>query len=121
MKKMEKIIKIMFGLTALFIFLFDISYLWGTENCVNIYALIDCTLPFLVPAVLCLTGFCAAQQKYTEMSGNIKTRLPRLKSKEEKKQEKRYEKRYIVKTYARDGVHTKRINMRGNYGLLKSA
>ena len=117
MKNKALVIKIMFGLSILFVLLFSSFYLWGTENCGNIYALFDCTLPFLALAVISIIGFGAAQHYYIN-SADVKTRLPMLGK---SKKEKRYEKRYIVKTYARDGVHTKHINLRGDYGMLRSA
>ncbi|GEM_PF-2619720 len=131
MKNKLTLIKIMFGSSILFVALFVGFYIWGIHNCRNIYEMFDCTLPFLFLAMFSIAGLGITQQLFYNDAAEIKNRLPRLdkknavkhSEKRDKKHrtDKRFEKRYTIRTYARDGVHTKHINLRGDYGMLRSA
>ena len=115
MKDKKVFIKIMFGFSLAFEVLFALAYIIGIIQCGDIYSLLDCTLPFVGMAVLSMIGLGITQHIYIGGEENKKEQANAEKS------VKNYEKRYIIKTYSREGVQTKRINVRGDYGLLKSA
>ena len=120
MKENLRLIKIMFGLSVTSLALFVGFYLYGIHFCRDIYALFDCTLPFFFLTVISVIGFGAAQHK-CNCEEEKKPEIKCIEKKTESKKSKKFDKRYIVKTYSREGIHTKQINMRGNYGMLKSA
>ena len=117
----KMLIKTMFGCSILFVVLYWLAYLWGISNYNSIYPILDCTLPFAGLAVLSMIGLGASQHWYLREEEKKEEKTEKTTEKNVEKSVKNYEKRYIVKTYGRDGVHTKRINVRGDYGLLRSA
>ena len=117
MKKYDWLIKIMFGASVMFTALFVIFYIWGINNCADFSALTDCTLPFFLMSFISMAGFGAAGYLHAAKSAafEAKNAVKSVKT-------KTLERRYIIKTYGRNGsFQTKRINVRGDYGLLKSA
>ena len=95
--------------------MFSAFYIWGLGHCADFYALLDCTLPFFFASIFSVIGFGIAQHSYI-----AKSEAEAHCAKNDKC--RNYERRYIIKTYGRNGsINVKHINMRGNYGLLKSA
>ena len=122
MKQNMTLIKIMFGCSVLSVILFSVFYIWGLYNCSDFYALLDCTLPFFFSSILSVAGFGFAQYKYSVESEAAEVHKRDHVKMHSKNKSKNYERRYIIKTYGRNGSYrTKQINMRGDYGLLKSA
>ena len=122
MKQPTIFIKIMFGCSITSVILFSVFYIWGLYNCSDFYALLDCTLPFFFSSVFSVIGFGYAQYRYSVENDAAEVHKHAHEKMHTKDKSKNYERRYIIKTYGRNGSYkTKQINMRGDYGLLKSA
>ena len=108
MKTKFNFIKIMFAASVLSTLCFALGYIWGINFCSDFYELLDSTLPFCILSFIFVTGFGVANVVYKNEEEHEKAVLA-------------VDRRYIIKTYGRSGVSKKRISMRRNYGVLKSA
>ena len=126
-KLIKKMIKVMFALSLVFSAVFAAAYIIGLNTCNDIYSFLDLTVPFCVLNFVFAMGFGASNIEYEMIKNDQRekrTCYDTFKAENAAKSESKKidrERRYIIKTYDRSGVHTKRINIRGNYGRLKSA
>lgn len=113
----KNMIKIMFALSAILTVGFTAAYLFGINFSSDMYGFLRLTLPFCVLDLLSAGGLAAACYEYEAAKKEcaVKARAKKAAAKACR------ESRYVIRTYSRGGVSKKQINVRGDYGLLKSA